>query len=110
MSASVSLLNFFRKYLLKNNFYIFYNGDKRNVNYYSPVYERTHAYKYYIPLEKSIQGYFRIVVSNNAAKYIEKLSGNIDLTRLRVKFMPWPEIVYVSDKYHNSEYHRENDD
>lgn len=61
-------------------------------------------------MEKSIQGYFRIVVSNNAAKYIEKLSGNIDLTRLRVKFMPWPERVYVSDKYHNSEYHRENDD
>lgn len=109
MSTSVSLFNFFRKYLLKNNFYIFYNGDKRNANYYSPVYEGKHPYKYYIPLEKSIQGYFRIVVSSNAAKYIEKLSGNIDLTRLRVKFMPWPEIVYVSDKYHNSEYHKEND-
>lgn len=109
MAISVSLLNFFRKYNLEKDFYLFYNSIEGWNQTSLPIYVSDIPYKYYLPLKTPIKGYKRIVVSSNAANYIEKNISNLDLTRLRIKFMPWPEIVLVSERFHRSVYHQEND-
>lgn len=93
---SDSLINFFRKNRLKKDFCIYYNVDHSNELGYSPVYEANNRYKFYIPLDIPIDGFNRIVVSENAAKYIEDNLENLELRRLRISFYPWPEIVLIS--------------
>lgn len=106
---SESLINFFRKNCLKQEFFIQYNIDTNSEEGYSPVYEANNEYKYYIPLNSPINGFNRIVVSKNAAKYIKEYLCNIELKRLRVSFYPWPEIVLVSEQNYKKGIHDELD-
>lgn len=96
---SISLLNFFRSHNLNNEFYICYNANNVDNGEYYPIYEGINEYKYYIPLQTPIRRYNRIVVSPNAANYIEENMPDLDLKRLRISFYPWPEMVLASTKY-----------
>ncbi len=106
---SESLINFFRKNRLRKDFCIYYNVDNFNEQGYSPVYVGNNSYKFYIPLDIPIDGFNRIVVSENAAKYIERNLGNLELQRLRISFYPWPEIVLMSKENFKKGIHDEFD-
>lgn len=106
---SESLINFFRKHNLSKDFYIYFNVDENSDKKYSPIYENNNEYKYYIPLCEPINQYNRIVISANAAKYIDDNLGNIDLNRLRVSFYPWPEISLMNEVNYRRRIHDEFD-
>lgn len=106
---SESLINFFRKNCLRKDFCIYYNVDYDNELGYSPIYEANNGYKFYIPLDVPIDGFKRIVVSENAARYIENNLGNLELRRLRISFYPWPEMVLMSKENFKNRIHEELD-
>ena len=109
---SKSLFNFFLDNNLPQEVNIFYNSRiKYNEEWLiSPVVEGRTYYTHYIPLDIPINGYYRIVFSKSAIKFIlDSPNPEKDLQKLRVKFYPWPMIILPSQKMLKSSLYNECD-
>lgn len=106
---SLSLLNFYRKYNLPQEFQLYYHAIKEDCWYdIIPVIQGHTEFNYYIPFETPIKGFTRMVISKNAYEYIEEYEDEA-LNDLRVKFMPWPEIVLPKVWRIKKGYYKETD-
>ena len=104
---SLPILLFFKKHDLNNVVDVCYksyqkNGQEKILSF--P--QGTMYYRYYVQLEKEVDGYDKLILSKASEEYI--LNGG-DINRLRVRFYPWPELVLPSDRFLKNGYYDERD-
>lgn len=92
-TSSTSITVFFLKHKLPNKVEICFNSNEKDEDSWViyPIEEGRTSYHYYIPLQESINGYDRIVVSSRSADYLKQFPERIN--KLRIRFFPWPEVV-----------------
>ena len=99
---SLSILLFFKKHNLNNVIDICYKSYKKDGQEKVLSFPQgTKYYRYYVQLEKEVDGYDKLILSKASEEYI--LAGG-DINRLRIKFYPWPELVLPVNKSFK-EYH-----